>query len=377
MKHLNLLVFCLFLMVQTLTAQNARLSQVGSAPMQFNPALTGRFDGMVRMNSLYGHHRSNISVMQHQYVGADIKLGKYRNNGDDEPPTSNPNAKPTPEGKDKLKPGKAGGYWAAGLSYYHYGDPKSPLKASFYSASVARHFYNKSNKYFGFGVQATYAEGTLNENNGINYDWEISGGGFHYPKQGSINQNKVGNNNYVDFNAGGYYGMVTDAVAFELGGAMYHLFYPRNDVRGQDDETKLRHRITAYSTLRLRLNDKWGIVQKNMYWQEGMFIRSTTPKDTNDRQIVAFWSGLDFVKVNPLKKYNINFGMYTRSFRTIMPVINANLGHWGALRYSYEHPLNSKKFTAYTAKRHEVALSLTYKRYTSPGVKFYKKINFW
>lgn len=360
-------------------AQNARFSQIGTAAIQFNPSLTGRFDGKIRLSALSSWQETNAASMEHQNVSLDAKFGKYKSSGDDESTTalSASSASSQKEGKDEVyKKSRVYGYWGAGLNYYHYGNSKSPLDAKFFSASIARHFYNKSNKMFGFGIQATYAEGKLDETKGSEYDREISGGGFRYPFTYAVDPQK-GSNNYIDFNGGGYYGMVTDAVMFEIGGAMHHLAYPKNDPRGNvDNESKLRHRVTAHSILRLRLNKNWGIVQKNMYWQEGMYYRSTK-LNGDSAQIVAFWSGLEFYKVNPVGKINVNYGIYTRNFQTIMPYLNINLGKIANLRYSYEMPINSKKYTAYTAKRNEVALIFTYKRYTSPGTRFYKKVNFW
>jgi type IX secretion system PorP/SprF family membrane protein len=378
MKNQKLLIVIFLLISQWGLSQNARFSQVGSAPIQFNPSLTGRFDGKLRLSALYSAQETEFAKMQHQNISLDLKLGKYRSSGDEE--LAKPNSsdillgKPVKEAKDEItRPRRILGYWGVGLNYYHYGDKEAPIKATFYAASLARHFYNKRNKFFGFGVQATYAQGNLDEKRGNVYDKEISGGTFRIPR--GLPSNRVSEKNYVDFNAGGYYGMVTEAVMFELGGSMAHLFYPKIDILDKDDESKLRHRITAHSVLRVRFNDKWGLIQKNMYWQEGLYYRSKSFGDS--LEIVAFWTGVEFVKVNPATNTNLNFGFYTRSFRTLMPLVSLNVGKVANLRYTYEHPINSKKHDAYTAKRHEVALILTYKRYTTPGTKFYKKVNFW
>ncbi len=376
MKNQKFLILSLLLISGSVMGQNARFSQIGSAPIQFNPSLTGRFDGKARLAGLFSFQQTDVTKMQHQNISLDAKFGKYRSSGDEETPGAV--VKITKEGKDEVyKKSRSLGYWGVGLNYYHYGYSKGPIDATFMSASLARHFYNKSNKFYGFGVQATYAQGKLDETKGVAYDREISGGTFPYPRRTAAAYK--GDKSYVDFNAGAYYGMVTDAVMFELGGSLSHLFYPHNDIYNKDSETQLRHRITAHSVLRLHLNSKWGMVQKNMYWQEGLYYRSQSllPKDTTDREIVAFWSGVEFYKVNPVKNINVNFGFYTRSFRTMMPYLNVNLGKMANLRYSYELPINSSKFKAYSAQRNEVALILTYKRYTSPGTKFYKKVNFW
>ena len=63
------------------------------------------------------------------------------------------------------------------------------MTGEFVSGTIARHFYNKRNKFWGLGFQATYAKGSLNENRIDPYDKEISGGSFTYP----VNQE-----NFVD-----------------------------------------------------------------------------------------------------------------------------------------------------------------------------------
>jgi len=379
MKSQKFLIVLMLFFSVNIFAQNARFSQIGSAPIQFNPSLAGRFDGKIRLAGLYSAQETNTASMNHLNVSLDGKFGKYKSSGDEETTKADVSSstKPMKEGKDEVfKKTRVYGYWGAGLNFYQYSGSKSPLDAKFFSASIARHFYNKSNKMFGFGIQATYAEDKLDETKGNEYDREISGGGFRYPFPYSTTPQK-GSNNYIDFNGGAYYAMNTDAVMFELGGAMHHLAYPKNDPRGSiDNESKLRHRVTAHSILRLRLNNNFGIVQKNMYWQEGLYYRSRK-LNGDSAQIVAFWSGLEFYKINPVGKINLNYGFYTRNFQTLMPYLNLNIGKIANLRYSYELPLNSKKFTAYTAKRSEIALIYTYKRYTSPGTRFYKKMNFW
>jgi hypothetical protein len=127
--------------------------------------------------------------------------------------------------------------------------------------------------------------------------------------------------------------------------------------------------------LRLRLNNTWGIVQKNLYWQEGLYYRS---RDTADGySINTFWTGLEFYKVDPAKDININFGFYSRSFKTLMPYLNIGLSRLANIRYTYEQPINSSKFKAYNAKRNEISLIITAGRQTKMASRFYKKLNFW
>ncbi len=389
MKSQKILIVVLFLISFNATGQNARFSQVWSAPIQFNPALTGRFDGRVRASALSSWQNaiaqdSFISkktvYMNHQNVSIDIKLGKYRSSGDENPQNQMDNDNENVEtGKDKSSnKKKMTGYWGTGFNYYSYGHETSPITAKFYSLSIARHFYTKSNRIFGFGVQFTNANGVLDESKGKAFNKEITGGAFRYPyKFGNAAGDRLGSQTYTDVNIGAYYGRVTESVMFELGGAMHHLFYPKYDASDveDDDNPSLRHRVTAHSIIRLRYNDKWGIIQKNMFWKEGMYLRS---RNTDDNlEITAFWAGLEFYRTDPKGKINPNFGFYTRNFQTMMPYLNLTFGSTVNVRYSYEHPINSIKFPAYSAKRNEVSLIITAGRQTNPGTKFYKKLNFW
>lgn len=400
MKNLFFTILFFVTSIHVLFAQNARFSQIGTATMQFNPALTGRFDGKIKAVNLYSWQKSNEDNMSHQYFSLETKLGAYRNSGDDErlrfrPDTGKTQEKsPEKETKDKIyeiKP-TAGGYWGLGLSYYRYGHQKSPYRANFFAATLARHFYNRSNKMFGVGAQAVYAQASFDKPAGKSpefygsYDPEVSGGGFayladnnffkNYSTLSSFNYTK----SYLDFNVGAYYAMVTDAVMFELGGAMAHLFYPQNEITDSDAETKLRHRVSAHSLIRVKYNNKRGLVQKNMYWQEGLFLRSSTlnPSKPLDTLISSFWAGAELYKINPKEDaINVNYGFYMRNFRTFMPYFNIDFFNKGNVRISYEHPINPPKFKAYTVKRTEIALILSIDRNTSPGTRFFKKVNFW
>ncbi|HRN92716.1 MAG TPA: hypothetical protein PLE75_10135 [Ferruginibacter sp.] len=379
MRISKLQVVIFLLLAEAAVGQNARFSQLGTSTQMFNPSLTGRFDGKARFGALYSIQESDFATTHHQNAFLEYKFGKYRSSGDEDYRyvAKTDGKKVTAEAKDKItepSSNRPAGYWAAGLNYYRYGHSDMPITGEFYSASIARHFYPKRNKYWGLGAQVTYAKGKLDETDGMKYDREISGNGFTYPY--GTPGGRIGDNSYVDFNVGGYYGMVTEPVAFEIGGAMYHLFYPKNDIVGQDDEKKLRHRVTAHSMLRLRLNNKWGIVQKNYYWQEGMYLRSRR-FNADSMHIDDFWAGLEFYKTQPEKNINFSFGLYTRSFRTVMPYANLYLGKVVNLRASYEQPLNFGKYNAYTAQRLELALILSYKKNTNPGTEFYRKVNFW
>jgi len=372
-------------------SQNARFSQIWTAPIQYNAALTGRFDGSTRVTELISWQQSNDPSkgrceINHNNFSIDFKLGKYRNYGDDKDLNlKGSSGELTKDVSNISKKNK--GYWAVGFDYYNYHGVKKVINTNFYSFSIARHYNSKNNKYYGFGTQVTSAEGQLNRTGHLYLDKEIMGGGFHF-NDNYINNPKYFSKNYTDVNVGMYYGMITEPILFELGFAMNHLFYPNNSLKVNDDEPKLRHRITANSILRLKLNNKWGIVQKNIYWKEGLYLNSKS-ENLDSIQIVSFWSGIEFFKTGrsfhrvkrlgnktSLNALNLNFGLYTRSFRTIMPYLNLNVSNSLNIRYSYEQLVNIKQSSRYSQYRNELAFILNFGRNTSPGTNFYKKINF-
>ena len=394
----SLIVVFVLLMSEVVFGQNARFSQIGSAPLMLNPSLSGRFDGKLRVGSLLSWQQTTYSTtyreatMAHQNFFVDFKFGKYRNIGDEEKYDSTrkikvkAGKKPKEEAKDETVRSKRYlGYWSAGFNFYHYGtdifgiyDKQGPIKASFYSLTLARHFYLRNNRYIGVAGQATYADGKVDGTGGKNsyFDQEISGNGFKFDSSTNMfRANSVASGHYWDFNIGTYFGIVTDQLALELGISMAHLFYPQTNIITNDHDLNQRHRITLHSVVRFKLASQWAIVQKNIFWQEGLYYRS---KNYNDQlQFRELYVGVELYKTFINSEFNLNFGGYTRSFRTLMPYINLGLGKCVNLRFSYEFPINSKKYSAYTANRTELGLFYSFRKRTPTGIRMYDKLNYW
>ena len=246
-QKLLIVIFSSVITIQT-SAQNARFSQLWSAPLQFNPALSGRFDGQYRAGGLMSWQKTRSADVNHMAFFLDAKFGKYRYQGDEVPVNLNnrpdSNHKAVKEAKDETERRKSIGYWSAGVNYYRFGDNNDPLTGDFFTGTIARHFYIKRNKFIGVGIQGTYAHGELDENRGKEYDAEIGAGSFRYKKSTNSSVNSVSSKTYADVNVGAYYGLITEQVSLELGLAMYHLFYPKDDFNN-DDESRLRHRCAA------------------------------------------------------------------------------------------------------------------------------------
>ena len=378
----NQFLFILLISCAGAFAQNARFSQQWSVPAQFNPALVGRFDGKARLSVTSSWQRADSGNINHQNISAEFKLGRYKSSGDEaviQTKFSKKEAQSVAakETKDQVfNKKRTNGYWSGGVNYYHYGYKDCPIDANFIAFTGARHFYNRSNKMYGLAAQIAFVNGKLDETKGTAYEKEISGGGFRYPiKRNSASSLLQTSSSYTDINIGAYYAMNSEIVMFELGAALHHITSPVIDITKTDNESRMRRKVTAHALFRLKMNETWGAVLRNMYSKEGLYYRSRSYGDS--LEIVCFWTGLELYKVNPAKNYNFNFGMYSRSFKTFMPYLNFNLNNFGTIRYSHEEPFNSKNFKAYNASRDELTVIYSFGRNTAPGTRFYKKMQYW
>lgn len=352
---------------QLLFAQNARLTQIYNAPTMLNPALSGRFLANQRVGVLYSWQNSATASIAHQNIYFESKFfnSKYQKNTD----TSGFNVL------------KERGYFGVTLNHYQYGNDvigfsqnTSPIKASFTSVTGAYHFNltKDARYYFGLGAQIVNAQATLDETNGNDYDLEISGGGFRYRKTASGNfKNDKG---YFDINAGMYLGFQTDEHLLEMGFATYHLTQPNNDLNG-DPDSKLRRRFSAYTNAFFKVNDKKQILFRNIYWEEGIYQASTSYKDS--AYITAFYSGIDFINMQPKTITHVDFGLMTRNFQSAIVNANVTLTNQLSSRVSYEVPFNKSAHPANNAYRFEIFLGYNFNKLNKQLTPRYRKNFMW
>ncbi len=312
-------------------SQDARLSQIWSLPTMMNPAFSGKFDGSYRLGVGNSSQKSKLGAVNHQYGFVDSRFE-----------------------------GKATGldrYFGLGVSYYQYGNgATNPINAKFVAITGAHHFnLSKDGVHsMGVGTQLAFASASASEKNGI-YDKEINGGGFRW---NDFNPNGTRNNvsNYIDWNTGVYYKYKGTDLNIELGAAGYHYLHPKNSLITYDAEHRLRGRIVFHSKVDITVNPKKILTFQNIFWTEGLYWVSRSLDKYN---LVSNWGGLELSKAVPSDKPYINYGMYTRSFKTIMPYASLISRNGFNLRASYELPFNTTRYDAYTAKRFEISFHYT------------------
>lgn len=318
-----------------LNAQDARLSQIWSLPSMMNPALIGQSDDQVLAGLGYSHQRTKLSQVVHQYAFLNGRFAR-----------------------DYDRTGKA---FALGGSFYQYGSGNSanpsPINAKFFSFSGAYHMrLSKDDTHIlSVGTQFAFANATANEKSSF-YDKEINGGGFRWTDMDSsgLRSNASG---YMDWNLGVNYKFTGENIGIETGVGAYHYTHPKMALIAPDKDTGLRGRLVFHGKIDINVSPSRALIFNNVFWSEGLYWRSTA---LDLYTLVANWSGAEFVKTNKSDdKLSMNYGLYTRSFKTVMPYLSAFPGRGINLRISYEFPIASQLYQSYTAKRFELALHYT------------------
>jgi outer membrane protein OmpA-like peptidoglycan-associated protein len=206
----------------------------------------------------------------------------------------------------------------------------------------------------GVGTQLALATASASEKNGI-YDKEINGGGFRW-NDFNPNGSRSNSSNYLDWNSGVYYKYKGQELDIEIGAAGYHYLHPKNSLITFDSEHRLRGRIVLHSKVDMSITPYKILTFQNIFWTEGLYWVS---KSLDKYNLVSNWAGIELSRAIPSDNIYINYGMYTRSFKTIMPYASFVSRNGFNLRASYEIPFNNTRFDAYTAKRFEVTLNYT------------------
>ena len=332
MKNLcsSLVLFTLFSLHAE--AQDGRLSQIWSLPSMMNPSLVGKTDEPILSGIGYSNQKTKFSQVQHQYAFLNGRFGK-----------------------DYEKTGKAFGL---GGTYYQYGSGNSvtpsPINAKFFSFTGAYHMRLSKDEthLLSIGAQFAFANATANEK-GSFYDKEINGGGFRWTDMDSsgLRSNASG---YMDINIGANYKYTGENIGIEAGVGAYHFTHPKMALITSDKETGLRGRMVFHGKIDILVSPTRNIVFNNIFWTEGLYWQSTA---LDLYTLVANWSGVELMKTNlSSTKFSMDYGMYTRSFKTVMPYLSAHPGNGINLRLSYEIPIASNVYQSYTAKRFELSL---------------------
>ena len=212
MKNLLCAVFFGLILANALQAQDPAFSQFFASPLTLNPALTGKFNGQIRVA---GNYRNQWPSVNNAFITSTFSVdGNIL--------------------KDRLPENDN---WGIGIMAMTDKTASGILNSNYIALSTA---YSKSLDEDGLnqlslGFQATYANKTLD---GLKLNFQdglqVDGTWLTSPTE-SINQKKV-TANYVDMNIGALYNAsFTGSENVYLGASLYHINQPKESFLGMDD----------------------------------------------------------------------------------------------------------------------------------------------
>jgi type IX secretion system PorP/SprF family membrane protein len=220
MKNLILIFGLLTVLSTGLKAQDPHFSQFFASPLTLNPALTGRFDGNLR---IAGNYRNQWPTINNAFktftASADFAILQNRISEIDR--------------------------WGVGILALSDQQADGVLKNTYYSISTAYHKGLDEDGYHqvSVGFQGTFAQKRLNTAN-LKFEDQLRSDGFTGITSEIFNPQNV-NINYFGLNAGILFsGVTASSMNYYAGGSVYHINRPRESFTGAD--FALQPRYTAH-----------------------------------------------------------------------------------------------------------------------------------
>jgi type IX secretion system PorP/SprF family membrane protein len=189
-------------------SQDPHFSQFFASPLTLNPALTGKFDGDLRVA---GNYRNQWPTINRAFVTTTVSV--------DFPIMANHIA--------------SNDTWGVGVMGYSDQSANSALKFNYLTVSTAFHKGLDEDGYqqIGAGFQATYTNMLLNTSD-LKFEDQLTPFGFTGSTSEIFNSSTL-KNSYLDLNAGVLYtGSTSDRNNFYAGVSMYHITRPKQQFTG-------------------------------------------------------------------------------------------------------------------------------------------------
>jgi len=212
-KHLQILISILFL-TNVIFAQDPSFSQFFASPLTLNPALTGKFDGTLRVA---GNYRNQWPTVNKAYITSTVSMD-------------------FPIFQDQLQQGDRLGL---GIMAMTDKTANGILTSNFFAVSTAYHKTIDENglHQISVGFQGTYANKTL-DGPRLHFLDGLQLDGTWLPSASEPVNLEVVSSNYFDMNAGVLYnGSTNGSNAVYFGVSMYHLNQPKESFLGVDNIT--------------------------------------------------------------------------------------------------------------------------------------------
>ena len=207
MRNLFLSIFLLFTYA-TCIAQDPHFSQFFASPLTLNPALTGKFNGSMRIT---GNYRNQWPTINRAFTTSTVSID-------------------FPILKNAIGENDT---WGLGVMAYTDQSANGALKVNYLSVSTAYHKGLDEDGFsqIGIGFQGTYSNMILNTAS-LKFEDQLTPFGFT-GTTGEVFSSSTLKNNYYDLNAGILYTKSTNETNnFYVGASFYHILRPKQSFIG-------------------------------------------------------------------------------------------------------------------------------------------------
>jgi type IX secretion system PorP/SprF family membrane protein len=327
----KLILLPLLLIVLQSYAQDPNFSQFFASPLTLNPALTGKFNGVVRVA---GNYRNQWPTINNAFrtATASADFGILGNT--------------IPE-FDQFGVGVMGMYDING---------DGVMKNSFISGSVAYHKGIDEDGYhqIGVGFSGTYAQRKLDINK-LDFQDELTSLGFTGNTAEVFGSSGFVNINYADVNAGFIYnGATNDYNNFYLGASVYHINRPKVSFMGA--QYIMNPRFTLHG------GGYFPIADATTLFISANHQRQAGATETIFGAALGYTVNSDFD--SPTDVYA---GAFVRWGDAIIPYIGLEFGSY---RFGASYDINTSRLSAASRRRGGMEVSLIWtKKHSDPNKK--------
>ncbi len=318
-----------------LQAQDPAFSQFFASPLTLNPALTGKFNGDVRVA---GNYRDQWPTINNAFITSTISV--------DMPVLQ----KRLPENNT----------WGVGLMAMTDKTASGALNSNYISLSTSYHISVDQDGYhqIGVGFQGTYASKIL-DGTKLHFEDQLDQqGGWTLPSSESVAGHQV-SLNYFDMNAGLLYnGTTTGANNFYFGTSLYHINSPKESFLGNDQYT-LHPRFTVHGGASLPVNTDGYVHFSGLY-----------SRQDNATNIVLGGAYSINVNNNDIESpTNVYFGSWVR-FNNVTDALIPYVGiDYGSFTMGLSYDINISSLKTASQSQGGVEISLVYIKKSTNGKK--------
>jgi type IX secretion system PorP/SprF family membrane protein len=314
-------------------AQDPNFSQFFASPLTLNPALTGKFDGVVRVAGNYRNQWPTINNAFTTYT-ASVDAGILKNQ--------------IPEFDQ----------FGVGVLAFSDKSGNGALQNNFLGLSMAYHKALDENGYnqIGLGFQGTFVSKTLNVS-GLHFEDMLRSDGFTGVTSEAFSGSSL-NVSYFDLNTGILFNGSTDGQNnYYIGASMYHLTRPK--------ETFLEGNYLKDSRLTLQAGGMMPLADNNAVHFSAIHSRQAGAVNT-------VFGGAYMLNINddPERTTNLYLGSWFRLGDAAIPYVGLE---FGSMRFGATYDVNTSSLKPGSNMRGGAEFSLIYVR--KPADPFAKSVN--